>query len=81
MSLGDISCLISDIALLESAYGKVKIKASLGFFFYCYDYEVQRLSVHQNRSSEDWDRKITYSNKISSSNKILCRGMLVDSTD
>lgn len=33
MSLDDISCLISDIALLESAYGKVKIKASLGFFF------------------------------------------------
>ena len=53
MSLGDISCLISDIALLESAHGQVKIKASLGFFFYCYDYEVQRLSVHQNRSSED----------------------------
>ena len=54
MSLGDISCLISDIALLESAHGQVKIKASLGFLvFYCYDYEVQRLSVHQNRSSED----------------------------
>ena len=33
MSLDDISCLISDIALLESAYGKVKIKTSLGFFF------------------------------------------------
>ena len=82
MWLGDISFLISDIVLLESARGKVKIKASLGFFFfYCYDYEVQRPSVHQNRSSEDWDRKITYSNKISSSNKILYRGMLVDITD
>lgn len=34
MSLGDISCLISDIALLESAHGQVKIKASLGFFFF-----------------------------------------------
>lgn len=72
MSLGDIPCLISDIASLESAHRKVKIKASLSvFFFYCYDYEVQRPSVHQNRSSEDRDRKMTYSNKISSSNKIL----------
>lgn len=71
MSLGDIPRLISDIASLESAHRKVKIKASLSVFFYCYNYEVQRPSVHQNRSSEDRDRKITYSNKISSSNKIL----------
>lgn len=34
MSLGDISCLISDIALLESAHGQVKIKACLGFFVF-----------------------------------------------
>ena len=48
MSLGDIPRLISDIASLESARRKVKIKASLSvFFFYCYDYEVQRPSVHK----------------------------------
>lgn len=34
MSLGDIPRLISDIASLESARRKVKIKASLSVFFF-----------------------------------------------
>lgn len=34
MSLGDIPCLISDIASLESAHRKVKIKAFLSVFFF-----------------------------------------------
>ena len=34
MSLGDIPRLISDIASLESAHRKVKIKASLSVFFF-----------------------------------------------
>ena len=33
MSLGDIPCLISDIASLESAQRKMKIKGSLSVFF------------------------------------------------